>query len=130
VWKVKMVYGQDNLVPDDDELDWLLEEIAAFWNEGLSAKEIAEKMWFGETAIKEAKERGFKVGEIGYPHLKTRHIYYFVQKYGKKYGMLPKRKLKKEPEEEQKEEVKNGVPYTNDMPFEVAILSYNFRREK
>jgi len=115
-----MVYGKEKLVPDDDELDWLLDEIAYFWNEGLSTKEIAEKMWFGETAVKEAKERGFKVGEIGYSHLKTRHIYYFVQKYGKEYGMLPRRKLKKKPKEEQKEEVQVGVPYANDMPLDVA----------
>ncbi len=109
-----MVYGQEKLISSDEELDWLLEEIAFFWNKGLSAREVAKEMWFGETAIKEAKERGVKVGDIGYPHLKTRHVYYFVQKYGKEYGMEPRRKVK------EKEEVQECVPYANDMPLDVA----------
>ena len=109
-----MVYGQEKLFPDEKRLRMFLDELEWAWNlEEMTAKQIAEALHFGEPEA------------YGFPNLKPQHVYYFVQKYGKEYGMEPRRKLKKK-EEDQQTEVKNGVPYTTDMPFAVA----NYLREK
>ena len=92
------------LVPANT-FDWLIDEIAYYWNKGLTAKEIFKEMQFG----KYAPENG------GFPDLQVRHIYYFVKKYGKEYGIIPRKKQKKK-----EKEVQVGVPHTTDMPFEVA----------
>jgi len=103
-----MVYGQEKLFPDEKHLHNFLEELEWAWTlEEMSAKQIAKTLKFGEPEPE------------GYPNLKPYHVYYFVQRYGKEWGMEPRRKLKKK-EEEQQTEVKNGVPYTSDMPYEVA----------
>ncbi len=103
-----MVYGQEKLIEDEKELEEFLNILSWAWDEGWNAKKIAKELKFGEPK------------SIGYPNLKPHHVYYFVQRYGKEYGMEPRRKLKKEKKEEQQTEVKNGVPYTSDMPYEVA----------
>ncbi len=105
-----MVYGQEKLIPDEKELDELLNLIAWAWDtEEMSAKQIAKELKFGEPEPE------------GYPNLKPYHVYYFVQRYGKEYGMYPRKKIKKEAKEEkQQAEAKMGVLHTNDMPYEVA----------
>ena len=103
-----MVYGQEKLVPDEKELEDLLNVLSWAWDEGWSAQKIAKELKFGEPEPE------------GYPNLKPYHVYYFVQRYGKEWGMEPRRKLKKEKEEEQQTEVKVGVPHANDMPYEVV----------
>ena len=103
-----MVYGQEKLFPDEKHLHNFLEELEWAWTlEEMSAKQIAKTLKFGEPEPE------------GYPNLKPYHVYYFVQRYGKEWGMEPRRKLKKK-EEEQQTEVKIGVPHATDMPFEVV----------
>ena len=110
-----MIYGQEKLFPDEKHLHNFLEELEWAWTlEEMSAKQIAKELKFGEPEPE------------GYPNLKPHHVYYFVQRYGKEWGMEPRRKLKKVKEEEQQTEVKNGIPYASDMPFEVA----HYLREK
>ena len=99
-----MVYGQEKLFPNKEELDNFIEELTWAWDEGWSAKKIAKEMKFGEPE------------PAGYPKLKVQHVYYFIKKYGKEWGVEPRRKVKKKPQTE----VQKGIPYTNDMPYEVA----------
>ena len=96
-----MVYGQEKLVPDE-HLEDFLNCLAYGWDCGWSAQRIAKEMGFGEP------------DGTFYEKLKPHHVYYFVQRYGKEYGMEPRRKLKKEKENQV------GVPYTNNMPYAVA----------
>lgn len=100
-----MVYGQDNLIPEK-QLENFLNGLAYFWDTcGYSATRIAREMNFG---LPEPE---------GYPNLKPHHVYYFVQRYGgDKYGMYPRRKLKKKKEETKQVQ---GIAYREDMPFQV-----------
>jgi len=103
-----MVYGQEKLVADE-ELEDFLNALGYFWDDmEYSAKQIAKEMHFGEPEPE------------GFPHLKPHHVYYFVQRYGKEWGMEPRRKLKKKKEEEQQTEVQRGIHHLTDMPFEVV----------
>ncbi len=114
-----MVFGKERLVPTN-ELDWFLDEIAYYWNQGWSAKKIAEEMGIGEEyAKKDAEKYGVPFGTVGYPELKVRHIYYFVERYGKAYGMTPRRKHKTNAS-------KTQIPHFPDMPTETA----NYLRDK
>jgi hypothetical protein len=101
-----MVYGQEKLIPDE-YLEDFLNCLGYGWDCGWSAQKIAKEMGFGEP------------DGIFYEKLKPYHVYYFVQRYGKEWGMEPRRKVKKK-EEEKQTEVQYSVPYTNDMPFIVA----------
>jgi len=104
-----MVYGQEKLFATKEELNDFMKHLTWAWVEGMSAKQIAKELKFGEPEPE------------GYPKLKQHHVYYFIKKYGHEWeGVEPRRKLKKEEKEEQQTEVKNGVPYTSDMPYEVA----------
>ncbi len=98
-----MAYTCEKLVPDE-HLKNFLEELEYYWeHEKLPAKKIVEEM-------KEA-----------YPFLETRHVYYFVKRYqGDKYGLYPRRRLKKKVEEETEPEIK--IPYASDMP--IAVVQY------
>ena len=87
-----MVYGQQKLVPDE-YLEDFLNGLGYFWDMGYSAQKIADEMGFGE-------------GDTFYGNLKPCHVYYFVQVYGKEWGMEPRVKHKK------KKEVKeNAIVY-------------------
>ena len=105
-----LVFGQEKLIPDD-QLESFLSHLSWAWIEGMSAKEIAKEMKFGEPEPE------------GYPQLKTHHVYYFAEKYAEEWEMEPRRKLKKkEPqtEEPKQTEVLSGIPIKNDMPFLVV----------
>ena len=103
-----MVYGKEKFFPNEKELHDFMQELTFCWTEGFSAKKIAKEMKFGEPEPE------------GYPKLKIQHIYYFIKKYGYEWeGVEPRRKVKKEPEKEEKK-VQVGIPHLNDMPYEVV----------
>lgn len=103
---------EQSLVPVN-EFDWLLTEIGAYWNEGWTAKKIAQELGIGQEYAKQlAKKDGVAFGAVGYPRLKVKNVYYFVERYGQQYDMKPRHK-KKEP-------TKGKLPHLPDMPTEVS----------
>jgi hypothetical protein len=77
-----LVFGKEPLVPKE-ELPDFLNALSYFWDEGLSAKQIAKEMRFGEPQ------------PHGWPNLKPEHVYYFAEKYAKEYGFKPRKKMTK-----------------------------------
>ena len=101
-----MVYGQEELFETEEELNEFMQHLTWAWVEGWSANKIARELKFGEPEPE------------GYPKLKPQHVYYFITKYGHEWeDVEPRRKLKKKEEET---EVKQRIPYSADMSFEVA----------
>lgn len=94
-----MVFGQEKLIADD-ELEDFLNALGYFWDCGYGAKRIAKEMHFGEPEPE------------GFPNLKARHVYYFVQRFGESWGMEPRRK--------QKKEAPKGISYSKDMPVDAV----------
>jgi hypothetical protein len=68
-----MVFGRENLIPPEhtDEGSYFKETFIMLWNEGRSAKEIAEELQFDDP-----KNAPWK--------LKLYHVYYFAEKWGLK----------------------------------------------
>jgi hypothetical protein len=95
-----MVFGQEKLI-EDDKLKDFLNLLGYYWDEGYSAKKIAKVLEFGVPGTMCEK-------------MKTYHVYYFAEKYRDEYGFTPRGKKKKN------EPSKNAVPYTQDMPPDVA----------
>ena len=102
-----MVYGREKLVPDE-YLDDFLNCLGYGWDCGWSAKKIAEEMGFGEEG-----DTSF------YGKLKPCHVYYFVQVYGKEWGMEPRVKHKKKADKLENAVVYK-VPISATMPFAVS----------
>ena len=101
-----VVYGKEKLFTDEKELDEFMKFLTWHWEEGYTAKQIAEEMGFGKPE--------------GYPKLKVYHVYYFIKKHGYEWeGVEPRKKWKKKVKVEE-EQVQQKIPFTNDMPFEVA----------
>lgn len=94
-----MVFGKEKLIPDE-ELGYFLNGFAYAWNEGWSAKKIASEMGFGEP------------DGTFYENLKPHHVYYFASRYGEEYNLKPRHK--------QKATKTEGIPYSKDMPQDVA----------
>ncbi len=97
-----MTFGKGNLIPNEWE-DWFKEEFTFYWEQGLMAKEIYEKMQFNDP-----------------PHtpwlpLKEWHVYYFAEKYG-----LKKRKGKRahDAKENQEETSNQNALQPWEMPFQ------------
>ena len=74
----------NRLIPLEEE-DWFRENLEYYWNEGLSAKEIAKEMQFKRD----------ENGDAPWSPLEIYHVYYFAKKYG-----LPKRNQKRKKREE------------------------------
>ena len=91
-----MVFGQEKLI-EDEYLPDFLNALGYFWDCGYSAKRIAQEMDFDELGLK--------------PY----HVYYFAKKYREEYGFTPRQKIKKK-----SKPPANAVPYTQDMPPNVA----------
>ena len=73
--KGKVADESKKLIPTEHEY-WFREDFTAYWNEGLSAKEIAKEMQFNDPSNAPWDLREW-------------HVYYFAQKFG-----LPKRNRK------------------------------------
>jgi hypothetical protein len=91
-----MVFGQEKLI-EDEHLEDFLNCLGYGWDCGWSAKKIAKEMDFESLGLK--------------PY----HVYYFAEKYRVSHGFTPRQKIKKK-----SKPPANAVPYTQDMPPNVA----------
>jgi len=69
---------RNRLIPAEEE-EWFREDFEYYWEQGLTAKEIAKRMQFKED----------ENGDAPWSPLEIYHVYYFANKYG-----LKKRNIK------------------------------------
>jgi hypothetical protein len=75
-----MVFGKEPLIPPEDTVlgSYFKETFEMLWNEGKSAKEIAEELQFDD--VENTPWEG---------KLKLWHVYYFARKW----GLKPRRRM-------------------------------------